>query len=213
MSAFVSAGVSMHLRSGNRPMDWHLSPCNEFVQIHGTLCPDASPASDARVGFIGDPAEILRELDVARQLVIDHLVATVGVPATMVVERKLLADTLHEGWDTLPSPITHRLKSVLAGDQPTPTGRTAAAALTERTTPDEDALTVECLTCHGAGYLTEQHDYASEQLGCQDCEGAGRIAAWLADPCPADPDGQHFVGCGCDAAYADRSPVAAGGAS
>lgn len=25
-----------------------------------------------------------------------------------------------------------------------------------------------------------------------------RVEAWPADACPDDPDGQHFVGCGCD---------------
>lgn len=182
MSAFVSAGVSMHLRSGNRPMDWHLSPCNEFVQIHGTLCPDESPVSDARVGFIGDPAEILRELDVARQLVIDHLVATVEVPATMVVERKLLADTLHEGWDTLPSPITHRLKSVLAGDQPEPTGRTTVAALTER---------------------QQEHG----EVACKRC---GKVfGGWAGPAGPDDPDPDEVLGALCSTCSAALASVEA----
>ena len=32
-------------------------------------------------------------------------------------------------------------------------------------------LVGECPTCEGRGWVLEQHDYASEQLGCQECMG------------------------------------------
>lgn len=34
-----------------------------------------------------------------------------------------------------------------------------------------------CDTCDGNGYVLEQHDYASERLGCPDCQGEGRLPA------------------------------------
>lgn len=139
-------------------------------------------AVDHQIAFIGDPARIVTVLDAARQLVIDHLVATVGVPATMVVERKLLADTLHEGWDTLPSPITHRLKSVLAGDQPEPTGRTTVAALTER---------------------QQEHG----EVACKRC---GKVfGGWAGPAGPDDPDPDEVLGALCSTCSAALASVEA----
>lgn len=136
MSGNFSATI--YLGGNTDPVDW-TTHADDRGQIQvtawvrsGSLC------------LYGDPAAVLRELDAARQLVIDHLVDTVGIPATVIAERKLLDDILHEVGPDLPSPLAHRLRSTIAGDQPEPTGRTTAAALTER---QQDHGEVECVRC------------------------------------------------------------------
>lgn len=34
---------------------------------------------------------------------------------------------------------------------------------------------MRCETCNGRGEVPEQHDYDTEWLGCQDCQGTGIV--------------------------------------
>lgn len=123
----MSAGSASFIAyPDHAPIRWrlHTSVDTDEIGLYGEV------KGAGTVGFLADPAHILRELDAARQLVIDHLVATVGIPADPTGE--LLADILREIGAELPSPLAHRIRSTIAGDQPTPTGRTTVAARTKR---------------------------------------------------------------------------------
>lgn len=125
----MSAGsASFTAYPDHAPIAWRLRYFEEDGQV--LLTGDVEGAGS--IAFLSDPADVLRELDAARQLVVDHLVETVGIPATVIAERQLLADILREIGADLPSPLAHRIRSTIAGDQPEPTGRSTVAALAER---------------------------------------------------------------------------------
>lgn len=126
MSTFADTNISLHLDARDDQLDVRLASMEDFGRVSVSL----NIGPDARVAFVGDPAEVLRHLDAMRHLVIDHLVATVGIPADPTGE--LLGDILREIGTELPSPLAHRIRSTIAGDQPHPTGRTTATALAGR---------------------------------------------------------------------------------
>lgn len=122
----MSAGsASFTAYPDHAPIQWRIwtSDDTDEIGLYGEVKGAGS------LGFLAGPAHILRELDAARQLVIDHLVATVGIPADPTGE--LLGDILREIGTELPSPLAHRIRSTIAGDQPQPTRRTTASALAD----------------------------------------------------------------------------------
>ena len=126
MSA-IATRFTIHVNHAHHPIKVELRPTGTTDDVAVTFDIEQG---DADVTFYGDPAQILRHLDTARQHVIDHLVATGGIPANPTAE--LLGDVLREVGPELPSPLAHRIRSTIAGDQPEPTGRTTVAALAER---------------------------------------------------------------------------------
>ncbi len=124
----MSAGsASFTAYPDHHPMRWRLKAFDD-----GQVLVTADVKDAGSIAFLADPTDVLRELDAARRLVIDHLVETVGIPATVVAERQLLDDILREVGSDLPSPLSHRIRSTIAGDQPETTGRTTVAALADR---------------------------------------------------------------------------------